>query len=564
MAQWRNYNVDYIGDQTLYDNQFIPTKTLDERSDADYSKNMYEFRRYYENVKKTEDITNLQINNDYGADDLMNTNRIDFKVDNDQSTLHGKQETENLDDARYQKQRRTMVNIDSRDRDKTIYGKPNHYIIELNHTFFNVKRITLRSSEFPNSEQLIRDTPASRANNKLYWKNEGDNTVYVASITPGNYKPSSLQSEMQAAMNKVRKINGDFHEFLVSIDTVTDIVSFTSLSTRQVSNPFAITSGSEVVTVTLANHGFSVGNLINISGSVAFGGINIALINTDQIITSVIDVNTFTFELPNGSPSGETIAATGGSSIRIGKGTKFSLLFSFSNTMANILGFELIDTPLSSTATNTVISSTKNVSTAIRINSIFTAITLTTAHELTSGDRIFLIGISGTIADEAINDPGGHLITTLTATDITATGANPIFTFKIPVAITSLQGSGGVMNQRTLNKPVKLAGENYILMTSPILQSYVNTGTVQDIFAKILFSAPPGTILFNTFIGNPKTFETTPLQFLDKIEFFFKTQDNNLFEFNDEDHSFSLEITEYVDVTKGSNFSSRRGIIDET
>ena len=63
---------------------------------------------------------------------------------------------------------------------------------------------------------------------------------------------------------------------------------------------------------------------------------------------------------------------------------------------------------------------------------------------------------------------------------------------------------------------------------------------------------------------NPKIFDTAPLYELTELEFSVVNYDNTLYEFNDLDYSFVLEITEEIDVTEAFNYSSRRGISSNT
>ena len=78
-------------------------------------------------------------------------------------------------------------------------------------------------------------------------------------------------------------------------------------------------------------------------------------------------------------------------------------------------------------------------------------------------------------------------------------------------------------------------------------------------FMFLQLNSSPGSIMFNSFIGNPKRFYEAPLPFLDEIEFRFITHDGELFEFNDQDHSYTIEILESIQKQEGSELSSRIG-----
>jgi hypothetical protein len=55
-------------------------------------------------------------------------------------------------------------------------------------------------------------------------------------------------------------------------------------------------------------------------------------------------------------------------------------------------------------------------------------------------------------------------------------------------------------------------------------------------------------MLYNTFVSNAKVFTDGPLPELQELEFKLITNDNKLFEFHGNEHSFSLEILELVDL----------------
>ena len=84
-------------------------------------------------------------------------------------------------------------------------------------------------------------------------------------------------------------------------------------------------------------------------------------------------------------------------------------------------------------------------------------------------------------------------------------------------------------------------------------------GFLNDIFYVLQLNAPPGSVMFNSFIGNPKRFYEAPLPFLDEVEFRFITHDGELFEFNDQDHSFTLEFVEAIQKIEGVELSSQIG-----
>jgi hypothetical protein len=153
------------------------------------------------------------------------------------------------------------------------------------------------------------------------------------------------------------------------------------------------------------------------------------------------------------------------------------------------------------------------------------------------------------------------------------------FTFYINNAISDASGKGGGSQlyinsllhgfdstqtntkNNLLNRSINLQGENYAFLCCPQLNTMMNTGSVKDIFARISLDQSPGTMVFS-FLSNPKNFDTVPLDKLNDLDFSIVNYDGSLYDFNDLDYSFTLQITEIIDINDSFNLSSRRGIVD--
>lgn len=112
-----------------------------------------------------------------------------------------------------------------------------------------------------------------------------------------------------------------------------------------------------------------------------------------------------------------------------------------------------------------------------------------------------------------------------------------------------------------LNRSINLQGENYAFLSCPQLSTMLNTGSVKNIFARISLDQSPGSMVFS-YLSNPKVFDAVPLNQLNELEFSILNYDGTEYEFNDLDYSFTLQITEVIDITDNFNLSSKRGIID--
>lgn len=243
---------------------------------------------------------------------------------------------------------KTYVNVDSRDRNKITYPKPNNFKIFLGRTYNNVTEIRLSSVEFPNTNAVINST-----NNMIFWRNQEDieqdiidnitktYPVYASNLRIGSYISMSIQNEITSKMTAIKRLNntGEFHYFIVDLDLDTDIVSVTSLILTQLNiDPIATTAGIGLVTVTAPNHGYINGDTIYIVGSKSTSGIPAAVLDGPHTI-NVINTSTFQFEV--NVKAGET-AIGGGNTIKSGRLAPFQFLFGeYKTTIAPNLGYPL-------------------------------------------------------------------------------------------------------------------------------------------------------------------------------------------------------------------------------
>lgn len=554
-------NRNYFNENLMYQNHFTEDTFFREEIPEDI---LLEYKRQQEDKMRFQELSEMLMrqSKDYEKTiyDMMDENEKIIK---------------NEDRDRLSKT--TVVSIDSKDRDKTKFPKPNQYTIELKNKFINIKKISLVSTEFPTTEQIIRSLPIERKNNLIKWKVKVNGieypTVYMAAIPPGNYIPSSFRSTIELQMNRVQPAQELFNlfgvdfvfNFTCNIDLITDIVSIQSLKTINLSNPFSSNTGSREIIVNHNNHGYSSGDTIFITGSSRFGGIPQDSINTSHII-SVINSNTYKF-IVNVSAS-ITEEGKGGNSVQIGTGLEFQLLFEDSTTIYQGLGFERENTDFKSIQTNTKKSTEYNIISSSYNNNEITFIT-ENEHPFTDGEVIYIENhdTSNININNIINRNDGHsikrVIRDLDAPPLCSCRSNK-FVIDGTLIGSNFTGTGGITFEQVLNKPVILSGENYLFLCIKNLGNLITSTNVENVFAKILLTGSPGSILFNTYVSSAKTYDDSPLNELDKIEVSIRTSNNDLYEFNEVDHSFSLEIVELLDKPNNVGISSRTGIIDKT
>ena len=106
-------------------------------------------------------------------------------------------------------------------------------------------------------------------------------------------------------------------------------------------------------------------------------------------------------------------------------------------------------------------------------------------------------------------------------------------------------GAGGSVYKLVRDTPIN-KDSDYFNMCVTGLDTIHNTSTnnIDDIFAKILLPQGSGNTYYDTFVSTPKLFEKFPLHELSQLEIKFVDNDNNPINFNNNNYSFTLEITE--------------------
>ena len=642
-----------MDERDLTNNKFIDTNVYNVKDNPEkYEKEVAEFEKFmgFKNidlgninfttssnklnnlVESSENISDLvdsknvllndsgMLNNMLSKQDFLRQNSTLFDSQNnkDDTSLSLKLQSKQAGPQdRFVQERKRYLSIDSRDREITLFPDQNSYKIDLGKEIYtNVISIKLKSSEFINTQQLIRETPVSQKNNVIQWQiNEsGGLTTYTTSLIPGNYNEEGLSAEIERAMNSIVRSTGTLNNFTVTIDSITDIVEFTSITFTTISDPFTLeipigaTATTTEVTITDIEHSalpglgnyFTVGNRIYIENAVSFGGIPASALNGEHVIVEVPDQNSYKILVNGVATANET---GGGSSVRIGSGVPFSLLFSQPNSPAEVLGFQLIDTPFAVTTQNVKeIFSYTDPNTRLIINNILpgpstnTSLVRTTLpHLLTTGERIFIFNSSTTPsgvspytheygvgvlnpADQDIRDLFVAAITDPAGLSITVIDSNT-FTLPVPYGdyITDAPGSPSISDYinsnvddddengnivlREINAAIDFGGEKYIYMTSEKIGGDFSTSEqgIENVFAKIQLASQASQTVFNSYIGGIKNYYESPLSELTEIDFEFRTHLGDLFEFNDRNHSFTLEITEAIQKLEGSGYNARIG-----
>ena len=402
------------------------------------------------------------------------------------------------------------------------YPDPNHYKIILSKSLHNIKQIKLVSSEFPNTEKVIKDYPESKRNNKLYWQNLDDGEyIYSLEITPGNYTPASLIIEIKNQFESVKRISytdtliindgtnsklekGEYHKVDVIINAFTDVVEFKSYNIVILDKAISKSEneyedGHVRIIINHVNHGLFVGDSIVIENTISTNLVPSTVINTSHIIESVQDDNNYIIKLPIHNESKTTDNSGGGSAINILIPIKFRMFFSYSDTPGMLLGFRHVG----------------------KSNAI-------TSFEYTIANNI-------AYEDDFFQDSVGKDI------------------------------SFNKITRKVQNNVLLLSGDNYIIMSCNIFKDNesLSSNNIPNVFTKILLSDSPGTVLYNQHVQLAE-FLNSPIINLNSMEFKFFSPSGELFDFNGIEHSFTLEFYEDQVSMTNQNVSSKTGLPQRT
>lgn len=428
------------------------------------------------------------------------------------------------------------------------YTEPNKYSLQLEHILKNVVSVRMVSSEFPNSEYVIKNYPSSSTNNKIYWQNYEDGTyLYSVEIPTGKYDPTTLITAIQDAIYAVPRylypsVTQDYtnHNYIrITIDTATDTTTFSSykeiLMTRPFVNMYYIKNDSTAdhiftqvstdikddpqanqlypifILIKFTNHGLtlntsyqtheentdfipdgSTGDEIIISGTTSYFGIPGTTIDgTYEVYAPNLGLNVSATDyfmiMLNPIDIGQyknRDIAQSGGIFYMYIPNIFRLLFDKSDTMGQLLGFPNV------------------------------------------GETFAVTKFDKTITNKDAYQPD---ICSITTVDTTTPG-----------------------------DAIILSGSNYILMVCDELNVVETLGTIKNAFAKILLVGIPGKVCFNTFVDTPKIFYE-PIAELSKLTFTFYSPNGNLYDFNGLNHSFTLSLITLDNLPDDTNINTHTG-----
>jgi hypothetical protein len=395
------------------------------------------------------------------------------------------------------------------------YPNNNQYSITFKKTLYNVNSIKLINAYFPISSYLIK----TDYNDKLYWQISSDSDqIYSIQIYQNNYEPITLSKIIQENINNVirtgiqkiyhndnlnQKIyynNKHISEILINKDSnLTQIKMFEEVLIFNPIKKITIDEfGYKILTINYYKHNLYIDDYIIISDVPALEGIPINIINNKHNIIKIIDINNFEIKLPIHNPD---LSSSFNGLYTIKKPILFRILFNYSDTLGNVLGFRKTGNPKSITPFKKV----------IRNDEVY--------------QEDFLYNEIG----ESILDNSNSIIP----------NHNIIHSNKYHYILLC----SNIIESKYDGNPT-ISGIN---------------NNIQNIIAKIDFDNDIGKYVYNTYTNFIDKLSINITQ-LTTMDFTIYYPDGTLYDSNTMDHSFVLEITEDLTELINSKSNTRQGI----
>jgi len=377
----------------------------------------------------------------------------------------------------------------------TISGYPdnNNYQINLQRNFYHVTQIKLINTIFPITQKSINNTPISIQNNLFYWQNLADgNTVYSVLVPSGNYTLSELQTTLTTLINSTVRPNINSNELVNGIYTYN--TNYAVININESQNTFSIQFFQNLI---LSNAIFK-DNIVYPDGftRVIVTYTNHGLVTGNKItFSNVIGTNGIPTAYLNGTFTIETVIDVNTFTVKL---ARFN-----SDTSDNTNGGTAINLliPIQSRLLFNVPNTIGNV---LGFNNV--------------GDSNSITSYSYTI--------------------------NNYDLYEVDIQ----ENSVGVITQpRKDTRILNVNSNNYIMMLADVpFNDQINLfNTSTYAFAKIYLAGQLNNYVYDQFIQLGSGFQE-PISTLSSLTFSFYSPDNNLYDFNNVEHSFTIEIVEQL------------------
>jgi len=381
------------------------------------------------------------------------------------------------------------------------YPDPDFYKFDLKKTYYKVKKVKLVSTEIPNTEMLIKNLPTNLKNNMLYWQIQDDGDfIYSVSLMTGNYDAESLKAEL---IDKISNVSRKFGSYLdinlysekckpvIILNPSNNLFSLQITSNITLSKNITINNSkypdpNKRINIIHPYHNLKIGDFIQIS-------------NAYNVIDSISNGKKYYIpsDIINTTHQIESIGGINNYVIKLNK---------YNATIINVINDDLI-----TDGGDAVI-----ITFPLTIRLLFN-------YNDTIGNILGFKNIgdnySITVFDKIITNK----ISYLNGSELNSVG---LFDQNVPI-----------LNFRTYP---------YILMVSEIFSSNINYKDSTGVFAKLFLTGNPGSMIYDQYVQLTE-FLPSAVTSLNSLEFKFLTPDGIPYNFNGQDHSYTLELYEELE-----------------
>jgi hypothetical protein len=375
------------------------------------------------------------------------------------------------------------------------YPDNNNYQINLQRNFYHVTQINLINTIFPITQKLVNATPISIQNNLFYWQNLADgDTIYSVALSTGNYSISDLAVELEKLINSTIRPNIDSTKLINSIYTYN--TNYAVVSINSIQNTFSIQFYQNII---LSDAIFK--------SKIVYpdGFVRVIVTYTNH---SLVAGNTLTFSNVLGTDNIPTQYLNG------------------TFTIEEIIDLNTFTFKLDR-YNDDINSSNTNGGTAIKV----------------------LVPIQARLLFNKPNTIGKVLGFDNVGDSNSITSYSYVINNYNLYEIDVQENSIGIITQpRVDTRVLSVNPNNYVLMLTDLpFNDQINLfNTSTYAFAKIYLAGELNNYVYDQYIQLGSTFQE-PLAALSTITLSFYGPDNNLYDFNNVEHSFTIEIIEQLD-----------------
>ena len=257
------------------------------------------------------------------------------------------------------------------------YPYSHSYAINLPKTYSNIVQVRLLSSTFPNVFKAFNAYPSLQQNNKLYFQDvdNGSNVQYIE-LEEGTYTEQEFITRMEYKFSLLQRSKDiaestydPYYYVKINIEKSRDYIEFKNYRRALLTKPIVGVSptinitdttigvGSYTITINHPSHKITnIGTKVTFVNFIEHLGLSADTLNQTYTITNIIDDNTYQIVINRINLNNIKNLTNGGYACEILVPREMRLLFTYSDSMGEQIGFRNIGDPHSITKFSTIIT----------------------------------------------------------------------------------------------------------------------------------------------------------------------------------------------------------------